>query len=185
MARASFVAVSERFRLRRLRDDDVPLVCDWHAQTRLPGEYLGADDAIGVGELREALRWEAEGAEEVRFWMLETQVGEPAGTASWRPDLPWRWVLELEFMLAPQFRSRGLGLEASRLVIDHLFSSTDAAKLMLRISALNRPAFPVIRRLGGREEGRLRRHLRIDGREVDLVIYGLLREEWDVSAHAA
>ena len=180
MAAGPYVAASRRLRLRPLTRDDLELVAGWLAAG---DEYLGADERLDAETLAAALAW-SEADPSVRLWALEDADGEVVGMASWRPDLPWSWVLELEFMLAPELRGRGYGFEASALVIDHLFATTDAAKMLVRISALNRPAFPVIRRLGGEEEGRLRRHLRIGGAEVDLVVYGLLREDWERAARA-
>jgi RimJ/RimL family protein N-acetyltransferase len=78
-------------------------------------------------------------------------------------------------------RGRGVGLEAHRLLIDYLFRVQNFRRITGSVKASNDRALAISRRLLV-EEGRRRQHRWIDGRYEDLILFGLLRSEWDARA---
>ena len=86
-------------------------------------------------------------------------------------------------LIGPAGRDRGLGSEATRLVVDHAFSSTDLHRIELEVYAFNPRALHVYAKAGFVVEGTRRDALRFDGERVDAVGMALLRHEWD-AAHA-
>jgi RimJ/RimL family protein N-acetyltransferase len=75
----------------------------------------------------------------------------------------------------------GLGTDACRLLIDFAFNDLNLQRLGLRVWDSNTRAQRLYARLGFVMEGRLRRAGFVHGRVNDLVVMGLLREEWPAS----
>jgi RimJ/RimL family protein N-acetyltransferase len=74
--------------------------------------------------------------------------------------------------------SRGFGREAIGLLTDYGFRMLNLRRIWLEVKAPNERGIRCYRACGFVEEGRLRQHIWSDGRYVDLVHMGLLRDEW-------
>jgi N-acetyltransferase len=75
-------------------------------------------------------------------------------------------------------RRRGYGLEATRLLVDHLFDAEEAARVQATTAEWNAPMRGILSRLGFREEGLLRGYFPTrDGRD-DYVMYSITRADW-------
>lgn len=82
--------------------------------------------------------------------------------------------------LGPQARDRGLGTEATRLILDHVFDSIDEPlvhRVSLEVFAFNPRAQAVYERVGFRREGVLRDALWWDGAFHDTVVMSVLRTD--------
>lgn len=85
---------------------------------------------------------------------------------------------EVGFWLAPHARGAALGLRAVRLLVDWLFGQAGLRRIEMTTTPDNRGALVLAERLGFTQEGVLRRRAIERGRPVDIVWFGLLREEW-------
>ena len=85
---------------------------------------------------------------------------------------------ELGFWVLHDVRGRGLGARAVALVVDWLFAEAGLRRIELRTSPDNRGAQALAQRLGFTHEGVMRRRDVERGVAVDVVWFGLLREEW-------
>jgi ribosomal protein S18 acetylase RimI-like enzyme len=112
------------------------------------------------------LIWEPEGSP--AGFALFCTVGEPSGS------------LELR-RLALASVGGGAGQRFLRVLLDHGFGTLGAARVWLDASSENPRAMRTYERAGFTLEGRLRRHWYRPalGRAVDLMVYGMLREEWE------
>jgi RimJ/RimL family protein N-acetyltransferase len=73
----------------------------------------------------------------------------------------------------------GLNTEAKRLLLGHAFEAMGCASVGFHTSTLNLASRAAIARLGAREEGILRQHLRHrDGTLRDSVCFSILDGEW-------
>jgi RimJ/RimL family protein N-acetyltransferase len=86
-------------------------------------------------------------------------------------------------LVGPRGRDRGLGSEATRLVVDHAFSTTDLHRIELEVYAFNPRALRVYEKAGFVVEGRRRDALRFDDDRVDAIVMSVLRPEWEARAH--
>jgi len=69
--------------------------------------------------------------------------------------------------------------EAKYLMLRHAFETLGCVRVELRTDALNTRSRTAIARIGGTEEGILRRHMRTDdGRWRDTVYFSILDDEW-------
>jgi RimJ/RimL family protein N-acetyltransferase len=85
-------------------------------------------------------------------------------------------------LVGPAGRDRGLGSEATRLVVDHAFSTTDLHRIELEVYAFNPRALRVYEKVGFVVEGRRRDALRFDDERVDAIMMSVLRPEWAARA---
>lgn len=88
--------------------------------------------------------------------------------------------------LALDVAGAGRGLTFVRALTDYGFAVLGAKRVWLDASGENGRAQRVYERAGYRLEGRLRRHWWRPalGRAVDLMLYGMLREEWEAGLAA-
>jgi ribosomal-protein-alanine N-acetyltransferase len=106
--------------------------------------------------------------------------GEVGGLVSWRTldySGPKGTCLEVGVGLLPEYRGRGLGAEAHRVLVDHLFRYTLAHRLEARVEAGNAAEERTLEKVGFGREGELREVCWRDGAWRDAVIYGLLRTD--------
>ena len=73
---------------------------------------------------------------------------------------------------------RGYGREAISLLLDYAFRLRNLRRVWLEVHASNERAIRAYRSCGFVEEGRMREHIWLDGRYLDNVLMGILRDEW-------
>jgi RimJ/RimL family protein N-acetyltransferase len=73
----------------------------------------------------------------------------------------------------------GYGRDAIRVLLDYAFRLRNLHKVWLTVNSDNERAIRSYERCGFVEEGRLRKHVWNNGRYIDLVYMGVLREEWE------
>lgn len=83
----------------------------------------------------------------------------------------------------PQDWRKGIGTQALNLLLQYAFSELNLYRLTAIIPEYNPGARRLFEKAGFLEEVRRRQALNRDGRRWDLLLYGLLREEWE--AHHA
>jgi RimJ/RimL family protein N-acetyltransferase len=82
--------------------------------------------------------------------------------------------------LGANARDRGLGTEATRLIVDHVFDTIDEPvvhRIGLEVFAFNPRAKAVYERVGFRQEGVLRDALWWDGRFHDTIVMSIVRTD--------
>lgn len=82
--------------------------------------------------------------------------------------------------LGPGGRNRGLGTEATRMIVDHVFDTIDEPRihrLELEVFAFNPRAMAVYEKVGFVREGVRRDALYWDGEFVDTVVMGIIRSD--------
>ena len=78
----------------------------------------------------------------------------------------------------PEYVGQGYGREAISLLLDWMFRIQNYQRVWLDTWATNERDIRCYRALGFVEEGRQRRQIYVDGQYIDVVMMGLLREEW-------
>lgn len=82
-------------------------------------------------------------------------------------------------LIGPAGRNRGLGTEATRLMVDHAFRSTPLHRIELEVYAFNPRARRAYERVGFRYEGEKRQVFRFDDEYIDTIVMGMLRTDWE------
>lgn len=81
-------------------------------------------------------------------------------------------------LIGPRGRDRGLGTEATRLLVDYAFTHLPLHRIDLEVYGFNPRAQRAYEKAGFVVEGRRREALAFDDQRVDTIIMGLLRSEW-------
>jgi len=108
-------------------------------------------------------------------------------------NIPFGWVSRYEqnenpnvwfvgiVIFVDAYLNRGFGTEALRLWVDHLFKVSDKHKLGLDTWSFNPRMIHVAEKVGFVFEGRQREMRHWQGEWLDLLHFGILREEWQGS----
>jgi RimJ/RimL family protein N-acetyltransferase len=113
--------------------------------------------------------------------LLVVADGEVVGDVSWHsvwygPNAGSK-ARNIGISLVPSARGRGIGARAQRLLVEHIFATTDAGRVEASTDLANVGEQRALERAGFRREGVLRgAQVRADGRH-DLVSYSILRAD--------
>jgi RimJ/RimL family protein N-acetyltransferase len=83
--------------------------------------------------------------------------------------------------IGPNGRDRGLGTEATRLVVAHGFERLGLHRISLEVYAFNPRARRAYEKAGFRVEGVLRESFRYNGEWIDATVMSMLAPEWPPS----
>ena len=145
-------------------------------------ETLRLTGSHGTATLPELERWyatRAEHTDRLDLSIIERATGEWAGEVvlnelnAANESCGFRILLQ-----GPRFYGRGLGTEASRLALGHVFGAVGVHRVELQVYDFNPRARHVYEKLGFVHEGTMRDALRWDERWVDCHLMGLLAADW-------
>ncbi|MFJ2757643.1 GNAT family N-acetyltransferase [Nocardioides sp. NPDC087217] len=105
------------------------------------------------------------------------QDGQVAGATTARINL-YEKSATIGYWLGEAYEGRGLITRAVSALLDTLFNEYDIARAIIDTSVMNKRSRAVAERLGFTHEGTMRGAQAYPGERRDLVVYGLLREEW-------
>ena len=173
----------ERVRLRPMHMDDVNL---WLEEEQSDSEAVrflsagmtlpkSAHDAKEFGE-RYA---EFNNRDERIMFSIETLDAELIGGINIHSMDQKNGTFETGSRIYSAYRGREYGFEAKLLVLRYAFHELRFQKYNIRCVDNNEPMVHHAQRLGCQQEGRIRRHIYMDGRHHDELIFGLTREEFD------
>jgi RimJ/RimL family protein N-acetyltransferase len=92
---------------------------------------------------------------------------------------------ELGYWIGVPFWGQGFATEAGRAVVAYGFRELGLLRIMATHYARNPASGRVMQKLGMTREGCLRRHVLRWDEPQDLVLYGILREEWEARSGVA
>lgn len=171
----------ERTTLRAMERADTPLVHRWLND---PAAMRGWGDTATAVSLQEAARrvegWLAEEPLRNRpaAFVVETLETEPVGMVVLADDRPEARSVELSLLLDPAHWGQGYGTDAMETILDACFAAWNLHRVTLHCEAGNARARRLYAKLGFAEEGTLRQAAFIDGAHADVLVLGLLAEEW-------
>ena len=163
--------------LRPLRPADAPAyVAAFRADPEL-GRLLGMEEDPDEARIRERAERLPGLAADGR--VVELAIGEPfAGTVILHSFHEHHRRCEVGFWLVPEARRRGLGSRAVALGVAWAFRELDLLRIEMTTTPDNAAVFALAQRLGFAQEGVLRKRNVERGARVDVVWFGVLREEW-------
>jgi ribosomal-protein-alanine N-acetyltransferase len=103
---------------------------------------------------------------------------QPVGALGCFWALQMHKTMELGYWIAEPFWGKGYVVEASRAVLASAFAEHQPERMQARVIDGNEASARVLTKLGFREEGTLRRSLFRRGKQEDVRMFSLLREEW-------
>jgi RimJ/RimL family protein N-acetyltransferase len=163
--------------LRPLRDDDAPAYAAAFRDDPELGILIGIERDPDEAWVRERI---ASADQRAAFTLAITADGSDAfrGVVAVHAVERDHGRAEVGFWLAPKGRGTGLGTRAVSLVIGWLFEQQGMRRIEMTTTPENGGALVLAQRLGFTQEGVLRQRDVERGRAVDIVWFGLLRDEW-------
>ncbi|GLC89602.1 GNAT family N-acetyltransferase [Lysinibacillus piscis] len=86
--------------------------------------------------------------------------------------------MNFRILIGPRGRDRGLGTEATQLMIDHVFANTTLKQLTLSVFDFNPRAKRVYEKIGFVVESIDKNDLKFEGKWIDSINMKLMREDW-------
>ena len=104
--------------------------------------------------------------------------GQPAGTIGFH-YVNWHdGVTSIGYWLAAQYQGRGIMTRCCGRMIDYALDYWQLHRVEIRCAVDNHRSRAIPRRLGFTEEGRLRQAMKLTTGHADVVVHGLLAQEW-------
>ncbi len=173
------LASGATIRLRRLRTDDLPQVAGFPFTASI---HKPLDDpaALNAAHTHNGL-WDNEAGAAA---IVETATDRLIGTTQFYRSAPCIHGLELGYILHDRNdRGRGLGIEALRLITDHLFAAFPTVhRLQLVIAAWNVASWKLAERCSYIREGLLR-SAGFGDDPADCLLYARTRRDWAEEQH--
>jgi ribosomal-protein-serine acetyltransferase len=89
--------------------------------------------------------------------------------------------VEVGYWMGRAFQGRGIMTAACRVVVDHLLRELELNRVEIQCATRNARSAAIPRRLGFQLEGTRREAELVDGKFLDLLVFGILRSEWQES----
>jgi RimJ/RimL family protein N-acetyltransferase len=162
--------------LRRARPDDaaflLELVTD--EETR---PFLAGSAGVTLEEVLDEIE-RSEREPGASGWFVVEVDGTRAGCVGFHRTNERSRIVEVgRFVVHPDFRGRGIGVEAARLLQRHLLVDLDFHRMELQIYGFNERAIAHAERSGFVREGIKRKAYFKHGEWQDAVLFSLLRED--------
>jgi RimJ/RimL family protein N-acetyltransferase len=165
--------------LRPLRESDAEITLAWRRSARAALLNRGA------ASVAEQAAWIAARPDSERNFVIELRDGRPVGMLSLIGiDRANRHAESARFLIGDEDAVRGIpaAVEAMKLLYELAFDRLGLERVWGTVASGNRLMIKWQRYLGMKEEGRLRRHLLLDGEYQDAVCLGILADEYRAMA---
>ena len=113
--------------------------------------------------------------------VVDKMTRECVGEAVLNQWDPGNESCNFRIFIGPNGRDRGLGTEATRLIIGHGFERLGLHRISLEVYAFNPRARRAYEKVGFRAEGVLRESFRYNGEWIDATVMSILASEWPPS----
>jgi RimJ/RimL family protein N-acetyltransferase len=167
--------------LRLLEEDDIAAYLGAFRDDPALGSRLGLETDPDEPSLRERVEGQAqppEDTEVVQFAVADAATDAFCGEVMVHSLRAHHRRGEVGFWVATRQRRRGMGTHAVALTLSWLFDELDLVRVEMTTTPDN-PVVPVLaQRFGFTLEGLMRSRNLERGQRVDVIWYGLLREEW-------
>lgn len=171
--------------LRAVERTDATLVHTWLNDPAVMRGWGASAPAMSLAEAQRQIEgWIAEEATLGRpaALIIETPEDEAIGLVVLRSERLEARGVELSLLIGDAERwGQGLGTDAVQTALDACFGGWNLHRVWLRSEAWNVRAHRLYERCGFRQEGTLRQAAFLDGRYEDVLLFGLLAEEWAAS----
>lgn len=168
---------SAMIELRDLQSEDEEQLFLWRREPEV--DRWMSDAAFPEHEAHRRWFEQLRGDPDHRGWMITRNDGAAGlltlgGLTSHHRKAIFHW-----FVGDAEARGRGVGRAAQVLGLDKAFRELALHKVFAEVMADNDAALRVMAAAGFRREGYLRGHVLKDGRPRDVVMVGMLAEEWE------
>lgn len=172
------VLTGERTVLRPFTADDVPVMAEILRDPDVLRLTGSPDQEFGEERLRQWYGTRSAQPDRVDLGVVDRATGELVGEV-----VLFEWDernrgCTFRILIGPRGRDRGLGTEATRLIVGHAFDQLELHRVALGVYAFNPRARRAYEKAGFVAEGVERETLLHDGEWIDSVRMSVLAHEW-------
>jgi RimJ/RimL family protein N-acetyltransferase len=169
--------LGKKVNLRIIEPDDFDVYAEWINSVDVMGEFLfGRQMSIGEIERQYSTR-----SPEFDTFIIEKMDGTKIGILHYFDSKFGGYAKskEVGYFLIPEERGKGFCTEAVSLVLDYLFLLFPLTRIQAVCSTTNVGSQRVLEKTGFNREGTLRKLAFFSGRNMDILIFSILRSEWN------
>lgn len=142
----------------------------------------GDEPLLPDDRLREWYETRNQQTDRLDLMIVDTTTGRCVGEAVLNEWDEANESCNFRILIGPQGRNRGLGSEATRLIVDYAFMHLPLHRIELEVYSFNPRAQRVYEKAGFVIEGRRRDALLFDGERIDAIMMSVLKPEWERSS---
>ena len=175
-----------RVTLREMQRADLQLLHRWLNDPDVMQYWDGRDHPAPFDRVETRFRKSIEGTDrESQRFMIEVDE-KTIGMVQHGRVQPRTRHAQVDLLIGdPAFRAAGYGSDAMRAILEHLFETVRVHRVWLTLRATNVQARRGAEKCGFTQEGVLREHDQLEGKMVDVVVFGMLAREWKDRAPAS
>ena len=168
--------------LRGLEREDLKLMHKWlNDEEVMEWARSQPDNIASMESIEKDFEQDLKGENPHRrtFIIVEKKTGKSIGWATIRSWRLYSTTSDMGLVIAEKrFRGKGLGSEATKLIVELAFDQQNMHKVELLTRPDNKAAMKAVANCGFKLEGRLRETVYFNGKYHDGLMFGLLRSEY-------
>lgn len=168
---------TERLLLRRYKSSDIKAIVRLIGAREVAATTLRIPHPYTEKDARELLKQLAKDKTQSRFGIFLRESGELCGGVGLNLDLQHDRA-ELGYWIGVPYWGKGIATEAAREVVRYGFENLGLHRIFANCYVGNTASQRVLERLGMRNEGRFRQHVKKWGEYKDLENYGFTVDDW-------
>jgi len=168
----------EKVKIRAIEENDLSKIVEWRNSPEIYDLFFGFEP---FSEIKQKIWFEKQlNDHSQKNFIISTMENEPIGMVSLY-CIDWR-NRKAEFgrflIGEKKYLHQGYGEETLSLILEYGFKHLNLNRLYLETFSTNKRAISLYKKFGFQEEGRLRKHIFKNGKYQDVVILGLLKEDY-------
>ncbi len=167
------------FHLRHVRKDDLPVLLDLMNHPDAKGDFLSIELML-PGVLEKKFEDESRSKEVFETFLIIDENEKIIGRVFHFKTVPYFNSREIGYgLFTRNLHGKGIMTEAVKLLTDYLFKTLLINRLDIHMNVNNLASEKVAINCGYSKEGVARGAVFSRGKHEDIVMYGLLRSEWE------
>lgn len=180
--KSSALLKTDRLLLRRIEPTDAEILwAVWKDQELIQYTYhrYTPELADSVDRVRQILAWYGNRPESQGPFLIFTSAGEFAGICGLDFKSQELQEYDVYYLITADHQGNGYATEAAQALVDLGFRELGAERIMAEVVDVNLGSIRVLEHLGMQREGCMRRKFYRGTNFHDLLIYAILRPEWE------
>jgi RimJ/RimL family protein N-acetyltransferase len=169
----------ETVELRRHAPENYPLYAEWYGDQEIWRLTSWAKAPMSAGEVKRLFDEREIARDDDSFAIHPRGLDRPIGVVSLTSIDRSKKKANFSIIVgSPEHRGMGYGTEALELILEYGFQRLKLERIGLSVFEFNEQAISVYRRLGFKEEDRIRQAVVREGIYYDAILMRLLNSEW-------
>lgn len=168
--------IGKNIELKPVVEEDYSLLLGWLNQPEFWGSFfniwcMSVDDVKGMLNFPKNSKW---------WKIIDRTTNNPAGIVCSIPPYTMEsfFGTEIGYLIHPDHRGKGFATQASCMLINHLFDSTQVERIVATVVVGNEASYRVCEKAGMTLEGVERRKFFLHGSFVNTRLYSIIRGDW-------